>query len=118
MISPTNSPGVVPPPRPHFDSPIFFIGASLSKPHTRELGGEISVILYVCLLACLYPSDFARELEAKCSRGMSEQLLTPSQQVTGSILGNDMLFFSFCTSAMYTHAHQLPVQFACMQHIV
>ena len=25
------------------------IGASLSEPHTRELGGEISVILYACL---------------------------------------------------------------------
>ena len=41
------------------------IGASLSEPHTRELGGEISVCLYVCL----YPSDFAHELEVKCSRG-------------------------------------------------
>ena len=45
---------------------------SLSEPHTRELGGEISVILYVCLYVCLYPLDFACELEAKCSRGMSE----------------------------------------------
>ena len=35
------------------------------EPHTRELGGEISV----CVLVCLYPSDFARELEVKCSRG-------------------------------------------------
>ena len=25
--------------------------------------------MYACLLACLYPSDFARELEVKCSRG-------------------------------------------------
>ena len=49
------------------------IGASLSEPHTRELGGEISVCVRACLLACLlvclYPSDFARELEVKCSRG-------------------------------------------------
>ena len=42
-----------------------FIVASLSEPHTRELGGEISVRMF----ACLYPSDFARELEVKCSRG-------------------------------------------------
>ena len=41
------------------------IGASLSEPHTRELGGEISVRL----LVCMYPSDFACELEVKCSRG-------------------------------------------------
>ena len=47
----------------------MFIGASLSEPHTRELGGEISVRMLVCMLACLYPSDFARELEVKCSRG-------------------------------------------------
>ena len=47
----------------------FFIGASLSEPHTRELGGEISVRMYVCMFACLYPSDFAHELEVKCSRG-------------------------------------------------
>ena len=39
----------------------LFIGASLSEPHTRELGGEISVCMYVCL----YPSDFARELQVK-----------------------------------------------------
>ena len=49
------------------------IGASLSEPHTREFGAEISVYLLVCLLACLlaclYPSDFARELEVKCSHG-------------------------------------------------
>ena len=44
---------------------IINIGASLSEPHTRELGGEISVRMYVCL----YPYDFARELEVKCSRG-------------------------------------------------
>ena len=43
----------------------YIIGASLSEPHTRELGGEISVRMYVCL----YPSDFARKLEVKCSRG-------------------------------------------------
>ena len=41
------------------------IGASLSEPHTRELSGEISVHL----LVCMYPSDFVRELEVKCSRG-------------------------------------------------
>ena len=45
------------------------VGASLSEPHTRELGGEISVCLYVCMYVCMYPSDFARELEVKCSRG-------------------------------------------------
>ena len=54
------------------DSSII-IEASLSEPHTRELGGEIYVRMYACLLACLlaclYPSDFARELEVKCSRG-------------------------------------------------
>ena len=32
------------------------IGASLSEPHTRELGAEISVILLSCLLACLLVS--------------------------------------------------------------
>ena len=48
---------------------IIIIGASLSEPHTRELGAEISVILLACLLACLYPSDFARELEVECLRG-------------------------------------------------
>ena len=37
---------------------------------------------------------------------MAEQLLTPSQQVTGSIPGND--FFQDLLSAMYTHAWQLP----------
>ena len=52
----------------------WLVGASLSEPHTRELGGEISVRMYVCmlasLLACkLYPLDFARELEVKCLRG-------------------------------------------------
>ena len=43
--------------------------ASLSEPHTRELDAEISVRMYACLLACLHPSDFARELEVECSRG-------------------------------------------------
>ena len=33
------------------------------------VGGEISVCVLACLLVCLYPSDFARELEVKCSRG-------------------------------------------------
>ena len=32
---------------------IQIIGASLSEPHTRELGGEISVCVLACLLACL-----------------------------------------------------------------
>ena len=31
----------------------LMIGASLSEPHTRELGGEISVHMYACLLACI-----------------------------------------------------------------
>ena len=35
------------------------IGASLSEPHTRELGGEISVRMYVCLLASS-PGLFSR----------------------------------------------------------
>ena len=56
---------------------LVLIGASLSEPHTREFGAEISVYLLVCLLACLlaclYPSDFARELEVKCSRGHVNQ---------------------------------------------
>ena len=33
--------------------------------HTREFGAEISVCLLDCLLVCLYPSDFARELQVK-----------------------------------------------------
>ena len=37
-------------------------------------------------------SDFARELEVKCSRG---QVRITAQEVTGSIPGNDMLFFLF-----------------------
>ena len=37
------------------------IGASLSEPHTRELGAEFSVRMF----ACMYPSDFARELQVK-----------------------------------------------------
>ena len=45
------------------------IGASLSEPHTRELGAEISVRLLVRMYVCMYPSDFARELEVKCSCG-------------------------------------------------
>ena len=32
------------------------IGASLSEPHTRELGGEISVCVLACLLACMFVS--------------------------------------------------------------
>ena len=47
----------------------IIIGASLSEPHTRELGAEISVRLLVRMYVCMYPSDFARELEVKCSRG-------------------------------------------------
>ena len=48
------------------------------------------VCLYACLLACLYPSDFARELEVKCSLG---HVRITADSKSGSILGNDMLFF-------------------------
>ena len=35
----------------------------------RLLGSWVEKFLFACLLVCLYPSDFARELEVKCSRG-------------------------------------------------
>ena len=41
----------------------------------------------------MYPSDFARELEVKCSRGHVRITADRLQEVTGSIPGNDMLFF-------------------------
>ena len=41
------------------------IGASLSEPYTRELHGWRNF----CSFACMYPSDFACELEVKCLRG-------------------------------------------------
>ena len=44
---------------------IYIIGASLSEPHTRGFGGEISVCMLVCLRVCLYLSDFMRELQVK-----------------------------------------------------
>ena len=48
---------------------------------------------------------------------MAEQLLTPSQQVTGSIPGNDMLFFFLLQDhAMYAHARQLPAYFVYCMH--
>ena len=97
----------------------LFIGASLSEPHTRELGGEISVCMYACLLACLYPSDFARELEVKCSRGQvritadsksrSRRFDTADREMTCFFF-----FFFQASAAMYTHAHQLPVQVYCI----
>ena len=65
------------------------IGASLSEPHTRELGGEISVCVRACLLACLLACMFvsvglrARIAGQNVRVSMAEQLLTPSQQVTG-----------------------------------
>ena len=67
-----------------------------------------------CLLACIVGLR-ARIAGQNVRVSMAaEQLLTPSQQVTGSIPGNDMLFFFFffknLSSAMYTHARQLPVQ--------
>ena len=70
------------------------------------------VCMYVCLLACLLVSVGLRARIAGQNVRVSvlEQLLTPSQQVTGSIPGNDMLFFSkifFRISAMYTHARHL-----------
>ena len=43
------------------------IGASLSEPHTRELGGEISVRLYACLLACIRRTSRAN-CRSECSR--------------------------------------------------
>ena len=52
------------------------IATSLSEPHTRELGGEI----FVRLLACMYPSDFARELEVKCSRGQVRITVDTTQE--------------------------------------
>ena len=54
--------------------------------------------MYVCMYVCMYPSDFARELEVKCSRGHVRITADRLQEVTGSIPGNDMLFFfpSFC----------------------
>ena len=76
--------------------------------------------LFACVLACLLACMFvsvglrARIAGQNVRVSMAEQLLTPSQQVTGSIPGNDMLFFFFfflnLSSAMYTHARQLPVQ--------
>ena len=85
------------------------IGVSLSEPHTRESGAEISVRMYVCLLV---PVGLRAGIAGQNVRvSMAEQLLTPSQQVTGSIPGNDMLFIpQDLSSAMYTHARQLPVQ--------
>ena len=61
------------------------------EPHTRELGGEISVHLYVCLLVSVRLR--ARIAGQNVRVSMAEQLLTPSQQVTGSIPGNYMFFF-------------------------
>ena len=125
------------------------VGASLSEPHTREFGAEISVCLLACLYACIRRTSRAK-CRSKCSRvhgrttadskaaftrapgpesGFEsgsqstwerwsesgfESSLPPckrnqsgsgsgsecpckrgsSQQVTGSIPGNDMLFFS------------------------
>ena len=86
----------------------LFIGASLSEPHTRELGGEISV--------CLYPSDFARELEVKCSRGQVRITADSKSRSRRFDTGKWHAFFFFqdqdLLSAMYTHAHQLPVQYS------
>ena len=52
--------------------------------------------LFICLLVCI-----RRTSRANCSENvrvsMAEQQLTPSQQVTGSIPGNDMLFFCLGT---------------------
>ena len=51
--------------------------------------------LFVCMFACLLVSVGLRARIAgqNVRVSMAEQLLTPSQQVTGSIPGNDMFFF-------------------------
>ena len=61
----------------------------------------------------MYPSDFARELEVKCSRGQV-RITADSQVKKSQVRYREMtcffFFFFFLLSAMYTHAHQLPVQ--------
>ena len=51
--------------------------------------------LFVCMFACLLVSVGLRARIAgqNVRVSMAEQLLTPSQQVTGSIPENDMFFF-------------------------
>ena len=77
-------------------------------------GAEISV----CVLVCLYPSDLTSRANCrwKCSRVNAEQLLTPSQEVTGSILGNDMLFFPR-SSFFFSLCTRMRISCQCMQHV-
>ena len=65
--------------------------------------------MYVCMLVSV--GLRARIAGQNVRVSMAEQLLPPSQQVTGSISGNDMLL-----SAMYTHAHQLPACIATVKY--
>ena len=100
----------------NINSPFSFIGASLSEPHTRELGGEISV--RICLLACLFVSVGlrARIVGQNVRVSMAEQLLPPSQQVTGSIPGNDMVFFFPRSSFCNVHTCASAVSILCMYY--
>ena len=45
----------------------IMIGASLSEPHTREFGAEISVCFLACMLACIRRTSRAN-CRSKCSR--------------------------------------------------
>ena len=77
-----------------------FIGASLSEPHTRELGGEISVRL----LACMYPSDFARELQVKmfaCSLWPWQNTQVNKSQVRY----REMTIMFFCFFSQFCNVH-------------
>ena len=93
-----------------FQNADFLIGVSLSEPHTREFGAEISVRMLVSVGLRVQIAG-----QNVCV-SMAEQLLTPSQQVTGSIPGNDMLFFprsSFCN----VHACASAASAACIATI-
>ena len=73
----------------------IIIGASLSEPHTREFGAEISVYNLLVYMYMFVSIRLCARIAGQNVRvSMAEQLLTLSQQVTGSILGNDMFFFS------------------------
>ena len=85
----------------------YIIGVSLSEPHTRELGGEISVrmLVIVCMLVSVGLRARIRGKMFAWSSQMQNNCVKKSQgHAIFSPPRSDLL------SAMYTHAHQLQVQ--------
>ena len=75
----------------HFNA---IIGASLSEPHAYREPAEISALLLACIMY---------DTSSLCARIVGRSVRMSI--VTGSIPGNDMLFFQDPEVLLFTHIH-------------